>query len=82
MLVELDLGTKSLLVIPALAPRPGHRPEIERALRFIGEHLEEPLTVADVAHFMERQMARSVRRLLVSSSVGGRALDIGEVPTR
>ena len=25
------------------------RAEIERALRFIGDHLEQPLTVADVA---------------------------------
>jgi AraC family transcriptional regulator len=26
------------------------RPEIERALRFIGEHLEQPISVVDVAH--------------------------------
>lgn len=29
---------------------PGQRPEIERALRFIGEHLEHPISVLDVAH--------------------------------
>jgi len=27
----------------------GHRPEIERALRFIGEHLDRPISVAEVA---------------------------------
>src|SRR6185369_15824809 len=27
----------------------GHRPEIERALRFIGDHLDRPISVAEVA---------------------------------
>lgn len=32
-----------------MTSRNGHRPEIERALRFIAEHLDEPITVAEVA---------------------------------
>lgn len=32
-----------------MTARHGYRPQIERALRFIAEHLDEPLTVAEVA---------------------------------
>ncbi|HEX6240698.1 MAG TPA: AraC family transcriptional regulator, partial [Polyangiales bacterium] len=31
-------------------PETAVRPELQRALRFIGEHLEHPMSVADIAH--------------------------------
>lgn len=50
----------------------GHRPEIERALRFIGENLERPITVAEVAqaaHLSEFHLHR-VFHAAIGESVG------------
>ena len=50
----------------------GHRPEIARAIRFIGENLERPLTVAEVAraaHLSEYHLHR-VFHAEVGESVG------------